>query len=214
MPSLVQLKNALFVSKQSLMITIKNAQSNNYRQNYEKNYENRDDRSFYSSRSYENQRFIRMSPPRVPQETYFNDFFDENCGLEGYHEDIIHQNLYIYHENEEQFHDANEKTLIEKKKRDFKDDEINVEFIFVTYYIITERKKKQFKCRICKKDFSSNNLLHIHIKIKSYSRKLSQKDSDFSKKLEIVPATMNPKLLRIIESSTPFSPVFDMTFRS
>ena len=111
-----------------------------------------------------------MPPFRVPQKTYFNDFLNENYDLKSYHKDINHQNFYIYYKNEKQFHDANKRTFIEKKK-DFKNNEINIKFVFVTYHVIIEKKRKQSQYRICKKNFFLNNLLHAYIKIKFYSRK-------------------------------------------
>ena len=84
---------------------------------------------------------MKISPFKVSQKTYFNDFFNENYDLENYYEDINYQNFYIYYKNEKQFHDANKKNFI-KKKKDFENYEINIKFIFITYYIIIEKKRK------------------------------------------------------------------------
>ena len=85
---------------------------------------------------------MRISPFKVFQKTYFNDFLNENYDLENYHKDINYQNSYIYYKNEKQFHDTNKETFI-KKKKDFKNNEINVEFVFVTYHVIIKKKRKQ-----------------------------------------------------------------------
>ena len=43
---------------------------------------------------------MRMPPFKVPQKTYFNDFFDENYDFKGYYKDINYQDFYIYYKNE------------------------------------------------------------------------------------------------------------------
>ena len=47
----------------------------------------------------------------------------------------------MYYKNKEQFHDANKGTFIEEKKN-FKNDEINIEFVFIMYHVIIEKKRK------------------------------------------------------------------------
>ena len=60
------------------------------------------------------------------------------------------------------------KKLLLKKRKILKTMKFNVKFVFITYYVIIKKKRKQFQCYIYKKDFFSNNLLYAYIKIKFY----------------------------------------------
>ena len=95
---------------------------------------------------------MRIPPFKVFQKTYFNDFFNENYDFENYHKDINYQNFYIYYKNEKQFYNANEEIFI-KKKKDFKNDEINVEFVSVMYYIIIKKKENNLNIVFIKRTF-------------------------------------------------------------
>ena len=162
-------------------------------------YENRNKRSFYPSRQYDDnskygnsgyenpryensEEFDKMFITRASQEVYYNKYSNKNMfyNIEEYYKNSDSQYftdfLFYFINNKEQFHDAHEnKSSKNKNKIKFKDD-VNVDFVAIFYHIMINKINEKSICYKCYKKFAFNNLLHIYLKSKSYRRKITRSE--------------------------------------
>ena len=110
---------------------------------------------------------------RASQKVCFNKFSNEDIfyNIEEYYEnsDFHYFGDFFYHiNNKKQFHDAYENKPSENENKiKFKND-VNVDFVIIFYYIMTNKLSEKLIYYKCYKKNSFNNLLHTHFKSKSY----------------------------------------------
>ena len=203
-------------------------------------YKNRNERSFYLSRQYDDnlenenseygnsrygnsKEFDEMFITRASQEVYYNKYSNEDMSynIEKYHKNPDSQyftNFFFYYiNNEKQFHDAYEnKSSKNENKIKFKND-VNVDFVVVFYYVMINKMSEKSICRKCYKKFVFNSLLHTYLKSKSYRKKIIKSEKFKNKKIShdstLTKKSSIIKNLELIESMT--SSIFsnEMFFR-
>ena len=173
------------------------------------NYENRNNRPSYSSRQYNNnskyenseyenpryensEKFDEIFIIRASQEVYYNKYSNKNMSynIEEYYENSDFQyftNFFSYHiNNKEQFHDVYENKFSKNEnKTEFKND-VNVDFVVIFYHIMINKMDEKLIYYKCYKKFAFNNLLHIHLKSKSYRKKIIQSEKSPKIKKNII----------------------------
>ena len=202
-------------------------------------YENRNERPFYPSKQYddnskyenpeyENPRyenlkeFDEMFVTRAPQKVYYNKYSNEDMlyNTEGYHENFNSQyftNSFFYHiNNKKQFHDAHKNKFSKDENKIKLKNDVNVNFVVVFYYAITNKMSEKSIYRKCYKKFVFNNLLHTHLKSKSYRKKIIKfekfKDKEISYNLTLTKKSFVIENLKLIESMISFTSSNEMSF--
>ena len=205
------------------------------------NYKNRNERSFYSSRQYDDnskyenskygnsrygnsKEFNEMFITRASQKVYYNEYSNKDIfyNIEEYYENSNSQyfidSFFYYINNEKQFHDAYENKFSKNENKiKFKND-VNVDFVIIFYYVIINKINEKSIYYKCYKKLAFNNLLHIYLKSKSYWKKIIRseklsKNKKISHNLILTKEFFVIRKLKLIELITSFIFSNEMSFR-
>ena len=209
-------------------------------------YKNRNERSFYSSKQYDNnskygnsryenpgygnsgyenlEEFDKMFIIRVSQKVYCNEYSNEDIfyNIEKYHKNPDSQyfinSFFYYINNEKQFHDVYEnKSSKNENKIEFKND-ANVDFVVIFNYVMINKMSEKSIYYKCYKKVVFNNLLHAHLKSKSYRKKIIKseklfKDKEISYNSTLTKESLIIKNLKLVKSITSFIFSNEISFR-
>ena len=164
-----------------------------------------------------------MPITRAPQEIYYNKYSNKNMlyDIEEYHKNPDFQyftDSFFYHiNNKEQFHDAHKNKPSKNKNKTKSKNDVNVDFIAIFYHIIINKMSEKSIYRKCYKKFAFNNLLHAHLKSKSYRKKIIKsekfKDKKISHNSTLTKKSFIIRNLKLIKSMTSLTSSNEMFFR-
>ena len=161
---------------------------------------------------------------RASQEVYYNKYSNEDIfyNIEEYYKNSDFQyfinSFFYYINNKEQFHDAyKNKSSKNENKIEFMND-VNVDFIVVFYYVMTNKMNEKSIYRKCYKKFVFNNLLYTYLKSESCRRKIIRfeklfKNKKISHNSTLMKESLIIKNLKLIESMTSFTFSNEIFFR-
>ena len=203
-------------------------------------YKNRNERSFYSSKQYDDnlkygnsgygntryensEKFDKMFITRAPQKVNYNKYPNKNISynIEKYHENPDFQyftdSFFYYINNKEQFHDAYKNKPSKSKNKTKSKNDVNVDFVVIFYYVIINKINEKSICRKYYKKFIFNNLSHIYLKSKSCRRKIIRfeklKNKEISHDSTLTKESFVIKDLELIKSMTSLTSSNEISFR-
>ena len=161
---------------------------------------------------------------RASQKIYYNKYLNKDISynIEEYHKNPNSQyfiNPFFYHiNNKEQFYNVyKNKSSKDENKTEFKNN-VNVNFVVIFYHVMFNKMDEKSIYYKYYKKFVFNNLLHTHLKSKSYRKKIAKseklfKDKGISHNSTLTKEFSVTKNLKLIELMTFFIFSNEISFR-